>query len=74
LIARLDLPLGTGAYDAFVEYIRRAHNPIYAPVCRQTTTRDFVKHFNQTQTIIFDCLIACSFVAITSDIWNDNAK
>jgi hypothetical protein len=36
LIARLDLPLGIGAYDAFVEYIRRAHNPRYAPICRQT--------------------------------------
>jgi uncharacterized short protein YbdD (DUF466 family) len=47
LIARLDMPLGIGAYDAFVEYIR-AHNPRYVPVCRQTTTNDFVKHFNQT--------------------------
>jgi hypothetical protein len=63
-----------GAYDAFVEYIRCAHNPRYAPVCRQTTTRDFVKHFNQTQTIMLDCLTASSSVAITSDIWNDNAK
>jgi hypothetical protein len=34
LIARLDLPLGIGAYDAFVDYIRRAHNPRYVPVCR----------------------------------------
>jgi hypothetical protein len=42
LIARLDLPLGIGAYDAFVEYIRHAHNPRYAPLCRQTTSRDFV--------------------------------
>jgi hypothetical protein len=47
-IARLDQPLGIGAYDAFVEYIRHAHNPRYVPVCRQTTTKDFVKHFNQT--------------------------
>jgi hypothetical protein len=29
LIARIDLPLGIDAYDAFVEYIQRAHNPIY---------------------------------------------
>jgi hypothetical protein len=50
LIAGLDLPLGIGAYDAFVEYIRRAHNPRYNPVCRQTTTTDFVKHFNQIHT------------------------
>jgi hypothetical protein len=74
LIARLDLPLGIGDYDAFVEYIRRAHNPRYAPVCRQTTTRDFVKHFNQTRTFMMDCLTACSSVAITFDILNDNAK
>jgi hypothetical protein len=39
LIARLDLPLGISAYDAFVEYIRRAHNPRYVPICRQTTTK-----------------------------------
>jgi hypothetical protein len=38
LIARLDLPLGIGAYDAFVEYIRCAHNPRYNPVYRQPTT------------------------------------
>jgi hypothetical protein len=36
LIARLDLPLGIGAYDDFVEYIRHAHDPRYAPICRQT--------------------------------------
>jgi hypothetical protein len=74
LIARLDLPLGIGAYDAFVDYIRHAHNPRYAPVCRQTTTKDFVKHFNQTCTLMMDCLTTCSSVAITIDIWNGNAK
>jgi hypothetical protein len=74
LIARLDLPLGIGAYDAFVEYIRHAHNPRYNCVCRQTTTTDFVKHFNQTRTLMMECLSACTSIAITSDIWNDNAK
>jgi hypothetical protein len=74
LIARLDLPLGICAYDAFVDYIRRAHNPRYAHVYRQTTTKDFVKYFNQTHTLMTDCLTACSSVAITSNIWNDNAK
>jgi hypothetical protein len=74
LIARLDLPLGIGAYDAFVEYIRRAHNPRYNLVCRQTTTTDFVKHFNQTRTLMMECLSACTSIAIISDIWNDNAK
>jgi hypothetical protein len=75
LIDMLDLPLGIGAYDdAFIDYIRHAHNPRYAPICRQTTTKDFVKHFNQTHTLMMDCLTACSSVAITSHIWNDNAK
>jgi hypothetical protein len=74
LIARLDLPLGIGAYDAFVEYIRRAHNHRYNPVCRQTTTTYFVTHFNQTRTLMMECLSACTSIAITSDIWNGNAK
>jgi hypothetical protein len=74
MIARLDLPLGICAYDAFVNYIRRAHNHRHAPVCRQTTTKDFVKHFNQTLTLMMDCLTTSSSIAITSDIWNDNAK
>jgi hypothetical protein len=33
LIARLDLPLGIGD-------IKRAHNPLFSKVSRQTTTRD----------------------------------
>jgi len=74
LIARLDLPLGIDAYDAFVYYIKRAHNPRYVPVSRQTTSRDFVKHFNQIRTVTMDELKACSSVALTSDIWNGNAK
>jgi hypothetical protein len=68
LIARLDLPLGIGACDAFVEYIRHAHNPRYNHVCRQATTTDFVKHFNQTRTLMMECLSACTSIAITSDI------
>jgi hypothetical protein len=74
MIARLDLPLGIGAYNAFVDYIKRAHNPRFAPVSRQTTTRDVAKLFNQSRTLLMDCLNACSSVAITSDIWNGNAK
>jgi hypothetical protein len=73
-IDRLDLSFHIGVYDAFVDYIRRAHNPRYAPVCRKTTTKDFVKHLNQTHTLMMDCLTACSYVAIISDIWNGNAK
>jgi hypothetical protein len=74
LIVRLDLSLGIGAYDAFVVYIRRAHNPRYNLVCRQTTTTNFVKYFNQTRTLMMECLSACTSIAITSDIWNGNAK
>jgi hypothetical protein len=74
MIARLDLPLGISAYNAFVDYIKRAHNPRFAPVSRQTTTRDVAKLFNQSRTLLMDCLNACSSVAITSDIWNGNAK
>jgi hypothetical protein len=68
LIARVFLPLGIGAYDVFVEYIRRAHNPRYNPVCRQTTTTDFVKHFNQNHTLMMEYLFASTSTAITSDI------
>jgi hypothetical protein len=74
LIARLELPLGIDAYDAFVEYIRCAHNPRYNLVCRQTTTTYFVKHFNQTRTLMMEFLSACTSIAITSDIWNGNDK
>ena len=45
LIARLDLPLGFGFEDAFEEYIQRAHNPRFARVSRQTTSRDLEKYF-----------------------------
>jgi hypothetical protein len=68
LIVRFDLPLGIGAYDAFVEYIICAHNPRYNPVCRQTATTNFVKHFNQTRTLMMEWLSACTSIAITSDI------
>jgi hypothetical protein len=46
LIAREDLPLSFGESDAFQEYIVRAHNPKFVKYSRQTTTRDFVKHYN----------------------------
>ncbi|KAJ1254814.1 hypothetical protein BS78_K323200 [Paspalum vaginatum] len=46
LIARLDLPLTFAESPAFGEYIKLAHNPKFKSVSRQTTTRDFVKYFN----------------------------
>jgi hypothetical protein len=39
LIARLDLTLGFGDYDAFDDFIKTAHNPRHSNVSRQTTTR-----------------------------------
>jgi hypothetical protein len=39
LIARLDLPLGIGETQAWSDYIKNAHNPLFKSVCRQTTTR-----------------------------------
>ena len=47
LIARLDLPICIGESDAFEEYITTAHNPRFAKVSRQTTTRDFAKYFTE---------------------------
>jgi hypothetical protein len=40
LIARLDLPLGIGDTQVWEDYIKRAHNPLFSKVSRQTTTRD----------------------------------
>ena len=45
LIARLDVPISLGESEAFVEYIKNAHNPKYTKVSRQTTSRDILKYF-----------------------------
>jgi hypothetical protein len=75
LIARLDLPLGIGATQAWIDYITRAHNPLYKPVCRQTTTRDLAKLFDEQRDMIMKTLLpAASSVSLTSDIWAGNAK
>ena len=47
LIARLDLPLGIGETQAWEDYIVLAHNPRFAQVSRQTTTRDLGKLFTE---------------------------
>jgi hypothetical protein len=46
LICTLDLPLGIGSTTAFERYIKHVHNPRFTVVCRQTTTRDFIKFYN----------------------------
>nr|XP_034589956.1 zinc finger BED domain-containing protein RICESLEEPER 2-like [Setaria viridis] len=75
LIARLDLPLGFGETEAFVEYIQRAHNPRFAKVSRQTTSRDLAKFFAERRLSLVDTLKShVSSVCLTSDIWSGNAK
>ena len=47
MIARLDFPLGIGGSHAWEDYIVLAHNPRFAQVSRQTTTRDLGKLFTE---------------------------
>ena len=71
----LDLPLGIGEIDAWEEYIVRAHNPRFTKISRQTTTRDLSKLFTERRNMLKNSvLLAASSVALTSDIWSDNAK
>jgi hypothetical protein len=75
LIAREDLPLSFGESDAFQEYIARAHNPRFVKSSRQTTARDFVKHYNgRVEKLIEVFKTGVSSVALTSDIWSGKAK
>jgi hypothetical protein len=75
LIARLDLPLGIGETQAWSDYIKNAHNPLFKSVCRQTTTRDLAKLYaEQREMLMKDVLPAASSVSLTSDIWSGNAK
>ncbi|KAG2640242.1 hypothetical protein PVAP13_2KG060416 [Panicum virgatum] len=70
LIARLDLPLGFGDSEIFEEYIKIAHNPRFASVSWQTTTRDLAKYYADCRSKVMDTLAATSSVAFTSDIWS----
>jgi hypothetical protein len=75
LIARLDLPLGIGETQAWSDYIKNAHNPLFKSVTRQTTTRDLAKLYaEQREMLMKDVLPAASSVSLTSDIWSGNAK
>jgi len=69
LIARLDLPLGIGETQAWEDYIKRAHNPIFEKVSRHTTTRDIGKMFADQRSLLMNSLLpAYSSVSLTSDI------
>jgi hypothetical protein len=75
LITRLDLPLGIGDTEAWEDYIKRAHNPMFSKVSRQTTTRDMGKLFTEQRAMLMNSMLpACSSVSLTSDIWSGNAK
>jgi hypothetical protein len=65
----MDLPLGFGESNAFEEYITRSHNPGFSKSSRQTTTRDFVKHFSECRAKLKKTLLSfVSSVCLTSDI------
>ncbi|KAG2536922.1 hypothetical protein PVAP13_9NG234446, partial [Panicum virgatum] len=65
LIARLDLPLGFGDSKAFEDYIKIAHNPRFAIISRQTTTRDLVKYYADRHSKIIETLASASSGKIT---------
>ena len=69
LIARLDLPLGIGETDAWEDYIKRAHNPLFQKVSRQTTTRDMSKLFDEQRDMLMKSVLpAASSISLTSEI------
>ncbi|WVZ57497.1 hypothetical protein U9M48_007876 [Paspalum notatum var. saurae] len=75
LISRLDLPICIGESSAFEEYIKKAHNPRFATISRQTTTKDITKYFTGHRDKLIELLKSnVSSVAITSNVWNSNAK
>lgn len=68
LISREDLPLCFGESDAFEEYIKVVHNPRFASISRQTTTRDFGNYFNDSGGKLIESLQSVSSAALASDI------
>ena len=75
LIARLDVPISLGESEAFVEYIKNAHNPKYTKVSRQTTSRDILKYFTDCKAKLVETFTtSVNCVCLTSDIWSGNAK
>jgi hypothetical protein len=76
MLARLALPLLIGETDVFKDYIKTAHNHAFAPVSKQTTSRDLFKYFNGKCEKLMTCLQdnVVSSVAVTSDIWSGKAK
>ena len=74
LIARLELPIYLGETDAFEEYIKIAHNTMSNSMSRQIT-RDLVKYYGDCHAKLVEALgSGVSSVALTSNIWSENAK
>jgi hypothetical protein len=75
LICRLDLPICLAESSAFEEYIKKAHNPRFSAISRQTTTRDIKKYYNDSRSKLVDTFKnSITSVVVTSDIWSGNAK
>ena len=75
MITRLDLPLGIGESQAWEDYIVLAHNPRFAKVSRQTTTKNLGKLFTERRDKLKNFMLpAASSIALTSNIWSGNAK
>jgi hypothetical protein len=75
LICRLDLLICFAKSYDFEEYIKKAHNPRFSVVFRQTTARDIKKYYNDACAKLVNTFKTCVyFVVITSDIWSRNAK
>jgi hypothetical protein len=57
------------------DYIKNAHNPLFKPVSRQTTTRGLAKLYDEQHDMLMkDVLPAASSISLASDIWSGNAK
>ena len=74
MIAREDLPLWFGDFDAFQEYITTTHNPKFVKCSRQTTARDLIKLYNEHVLKLIESFKSVSSVALTSNIWSGKAK
>jgi hypothetical protein len=75
LIAGEDLPLCFAEFDAFHEYITRAHNPRFVKSSRQIIARDLIKHYNcRMERLIETLKSSVSSVTLTSYIWSGKAK
>lgn len=59
----------------FEKYIKKAHNPRFSVVSRQTTTRDIKKYYNDAHAKLLDIFkTEVSSIVVTSNIWSVNAK